>query len=90
MRRPSNRWLKVGLQSALYRLQPLFLILQGSELQVDEGLVSQSEAEECTTSEFNPVRAGFFGGKDVWTRDVLNLGIRPDKIIAKVGPIWEL
>ena len=31
------------------------------------------------------VRAGFHGGADVWTRDVLNLGVRPDKLIAKVG-----
>ncbi len=30
------------------------------------------------------VRAGFHGGEDVWTRDVLNLGVRPDKLIAKV------
>ena len=30
------------------------------------------------------VRAGFHGGEDVWTRDVLNLGVRPDRLIAKV------
>lgn len=30
------------------------------------------------------VRAGFHGGEDVWTQDVLNLGVRPDKLIAKV------
>ena len=53
--------------------------------QVEEGLVSRSDAEECVTSEFNPVRAGFYGGDDVWTRDVLNLGVRPDKIIEKVS-----
>ena len=55
--------------------------------QVEEGLVSKSDAEECVTSEFNPVRAGFYGGTDVWTRDVLNLGVRPDKIIEKVSQI---
>ena len=52
--------------------------------QVHEGLVSKDEAEECIGIEFNPVRAGFAGGEDVWTRDVLNLGVRPDKLIAKV------
>ena len=54
-------------------------------LQIEQGLLDPEEAEECIASEFNPVRAGFYGAKDVWTRNVLNLGIRPDKIIGKVG-----
>lgn len=53
-------------------------------IQVEEGLLTGEEAEECLGIEFNPVRAGFHGGQDVWTRDVLNLGVRPDKAIAKV------
>lgn len=53
-------------------------------MQVQEGLLTREEAEECIGIEFNPVRAGFHGGQDVWTRDVLNLGVRPDKAIAKV------
>lgn len=53
--------------------------------QIGEGLLSAKEAEECISSEFNPVRAGFHGGTDVWTQNVLNLGIRPDRIIAKVS-----
>ncbi len=53
-------------------------------MQVGEGLLTREEAEECIGIEFNPVRAGFHGGQDVWTRDVLNLGVRPDKAIAKV------
>ena len=52
--------------------------------QVDEGILGEDEVEECIGAEFNPVRAGFAGGEDVWTRDVLNLGVRPDKLIAKV------
>lgn len=51
---------------------------------VHEGLLSASEADECVTSEFNPVRAGFYSGQDVWTENVLNIGVRPDKIIARV------
>jgi hypothetical protein len=40
--------------------------------------------------EFNPVRVGFHGGPDVWTRDVLNLGVKPDKLIALVSqPGWR-
>ena len=53
-------------------------------MQVDEGLLTGKEAEDCIGIEFNPVRAGFHGGQDVWTRDVLNLGVRPDKALAKV------
>ena len=53
-------------------------------LQVHEKLLSPAEAEECISIEFNPNRAGFHGSEEVWTQDVLNLGIRPDKIIAKV------
>lgn len=53
---------------------------------IEQGLLTKEEVEECITSEFNPVRAGFYGGVDVWTRDVLNIGIRPDRIIAKVSP----
>lgn len=52
--------------------------------QVQEGVLDQGEAEDCIASEFNPVRAGFHGGKDIWTQNILNLGIRPDQIIAKV------
>ncbi|CAK0769871.1 hypothetical protein CVIRNUC_003711 [Coccomyxa viridis] len=56
---------------------------------VQEGLLTREEAEECIGIEFNPVRAGFHGGQDVWTRDVLNLGVRPDKAIAKVRERFE-
>ena len=59
-------------------------------MQVEEGVLTREEAEECIGIEFNPVRAGFHGGQDVWTRDVLNLGVRPDKAIAKVPVIWNL
>lgn len=55
-------------------------------VQVASGVATAEEAEECISSEFNPVRAGIRGSPDVWTRDVLNLGVRPDRIIAKVRP----
>ncbi len=53
-------------------------------MQVHEGLLTTEEAEGCISIEFNPVRAGFHGSQEVWTRDVLNLGVKPDKLIAKV------
>lgn len=52
---------------------------------VEQGLLTASDADECVASEFNPVRAGFYGGRDVWTENVLNIGVRPDRIIAKVA-----
>ena len=63
----------------------LWVALQKICLQVHEGLLTAEEADECISIEFNPVRAGFHGSHDVWTRDVLNLGVKPDKLIAKVG-----
>ena len=52
---------------------------------VGEGLLSAQEADECVASAFNPVRAGFHGGRDVWTENVLNIGVRPDRIIERVN-----
>lgn len=47
------------------------------------GVASREELEECIAIEFNPVRVGFAwqGGTEVWTRDVLNLGVSPDKLV---------
>lgn len=54
-----------------------------------EELLTSEEADECISIEFNPVRAGFHGSHDhdVWTEDVLNLGVKPDKLIDKVTPV---
>ncbi len=54
-------------------------------IQVEQQIVSEGEAEACIGKEFNPVRCGFLGGQDVWTTNVLNLGIRPDKLISAVN-----
>ena len=48
------------------------------------GLLTSVEAESTIAMEFNPVRVGFHGAKEVWTSDVLNLGVRPDLLIDKV------
>lgn len=39
--------------------------------------------------EFNPVRVGFHGGKEVWTRDVLNLGVSPQRLVAAARRRFE-
>lgn len=51
---------------------------------VELGLLTASECESVVRQEFNPVRVGFHGGGDVWTRDVLNLGVSPEALIATV------
>jgi hypothetical protein len=67
------------------------------------GLLTPEEEAAAIAIEFNPVRIGFHGdgggsgGVDVWTRDVLNLGVRPDvlvqamrrKVEAAGGVIFE-
>lgn len=53
--------------------------------QVDVGVMTREEADACISVEFNPVRARFAGSEDVWTRDVLNLGVSPGAVIAQVG-----
>jgi len=55
-----------------------------AELQqlVKTGVLSENDAEECISVEFNPVRVGFHGGsKDIYVRDVLNLGVSPAKLV---------
>eukprot|EP00798_Chlamydomonas_sp_ICE-L_P008360 gene8360-3440_t len=48
------------------------------------GLLTMAELNECISNEFNPVRIGFLNGEDVWTKDVLNLGASPAKLIDKM------
>ncbi len=54
---------------------------------VNEGVLTAEEVEECISNEFNPVRVGFATRpvmREVWTRDVLNLGVSPVRLIEKV------
>ena len=60
------------------------------------GVVTAEELESCVSIEFNPVRVGFktdtsytgddpkLRGFELYTRDVLNLGLAPDLLIALV------
>lgn len=48
---------------------------------VTAGALSPTDADAAIAIEFNPVRAGFHGYEDVWTRDVLNIGVSPEKLI---------
>ena len=59
------------------------------EMEALTGILSREEIEECISIEFNPVCISFYDSKkgqqkDVWTKDVLNLGVSPVKIIEAV------
>ena len=50
---------------------------------VEAGILSMEEAtEQVIGIEFNPVRCGFPGVDDVWLNDVLNVGVRPERLVA--------
>ena len=48
---------------------------------VDHGLLTPEELEEVLVSEFNPVRMGFRGITEITTRDVLNCGVSPERLL---------
>ena len=56
---------------------------------VRAGVLTEAEVEEVIGIEFNPVRCGFAGGEDVWLTDVLNVGVRPDVLIARARARFE-
>ncbi|MEO0374598.1 MAG: FAD-binding oxidoreductase [Cyanobacteria bacterium P01_A01_bin.17] len=47
------------------------------ETLVELGLLSAKQLEDAIATEFNPLRLQFHGGKEIWVRDVLNLGVNP-------------
>ena len=40
-------------------------------------LLTETELETAIATEYNPARIGFMGGKDIWVKDVLNIGVDP-------------
>jgi lycopene cyclase CruP len=64
--------------------------------QVD--LLTPQELERAIASEYNPARVGFYGGQELWVRDILNVGIDPvvllvmlkEKFLAAGGHLYEL
>ena len=56
---------------------------------VEAGVLSLEEVPEVIGIEFNPVRCGFQGGEDVWLNDVLNVGVRPDRLVALARARFE-
>eukprot|EP00966_Prymnesium_polylepis_P224003 5182218-Prymnesium_polylepis.1 len=56
---------------------------------VAAGVLSLEEVDEVIGIEFNPVRCGFPGGEDVWLNDVLNVGVRPERLVALARARFE-
>lgn len=48
--------------------------------------MSEAEAEQIISIEFNPIRCGFRGSEPVFVRDVLNLGVSP---ITAIQLVWS-
>ncbi|VAH69345.1 unnamed protein product [Triticum turgidum subsp. durum] len=48
---------------------------------VQVGILSEAEAEQVVTSDFNPNRCGFEGKGEIWVEDILHLGISPVKLV---------
>ena len=49
---------------------------------VELGLLTEAELEQAIATEYNPARIGFLGGKDIWVKDVLNIGVDPVYLLA--------
>ena len=61
------------------------------------GLLTETELETAIATEYNPARVGFDGGKEIWVKDILNIGVAPiylletlkQKFIAAGGNLLE-
>ena len=54
---------------------------RAAQVFIDHGLLTSEELEEVLVSEFNPVRMGFRGITEITTRDVLNCGVSPERLL---------
>lgn len=60
-------------------------------------LLTETELETAIATVYNPARVGFQGGKDLWVRDILNIGVDPiyllevlkQKFLAAGGKLLE-
>ncbi|CAL50078.1 unnamed product [Ostreococcus tauri] len=61
------------------------------EALVRAGALTAEDADEVTMIEFNPIRCGFHGSEkeDIVTRDVLNCGVSPARLVAKCRERFE-
>ena len=51
---------------------------------LDLELLTEKELEEIIYTEYNPARISFYQGYELWVKDVLNIGVSPKLLIAKI------
>jgi len=56
---------------------------------VASGVMTAAEVEAAINIEFNPNRVAFHEGAEVWTRDVLNIGVSPVKLVGAARANFE-
>ena len=47
-------------------------------------LLTPEELDRAIATEYNPARVGFHPGKDIWVKDVLNIGVDPICLLEKL------
>lgn len=45
-------------------------------------LLTEAELDEAIATTYNPARVGFYGGKELWVKDILNIGVDPVFLLA--------
>jgi len=79
------------------RVQEWNISRQELEIFLELDLLTEMELETAIATIYNPARVGFEGGKDLWVRDVLNIGVDPvylletlkQKFLAAGGKLLE-
>ena len=51
---------------------------------IELDLLTPEELEQAISTEYNPARVGFDPGKDIWVKDVLNIGVDPIYLLEKL------
>ena len=79
------------------RVQEWNISRQELEIFLELDLLTETELETAIATIYNPARVGFEGGKDLWVRDILNIGVDPvyllevlkHKFLAAGGKLLE-
>lgn len=57
---------------------------QELETFIELNLLSEAELEQAIATEYNPARIGFGKDKEVWVKDVLNIGVDPVYLLERL------
>ena len=66
------------------RLGVLICCHHAAQVFADLGILTPSEVHEVISIEFNPVRIALAGSAEIETRDILNCGVSPRKVLEFV------